>query len=141
VTVSGLLAGVCQAPHLLRHGLWPVNPLGAPDLVAFCHRLPKESRHGRAIMRRYLHGRLGEEVFPVGYVKETFAKVLSDLISREANTIAAQLQECALADLGLVDQRAVLALLDEVSTARTKAAMAPLANFLWLERLARQVAS
>lgn len=139
VPISALLAGMCQAPHLLRHGLWPVNFLSDPGLVAFCHRLPRNDRHGRSIMRRYLHARLGEDVFPVHYVKETFARVLPELISRQVKTITHQLQNCALADLGLVDQRAALALLDTVATKKEDAATAPLVAFLWLERFVRQV--
>ena len=139
VPVSALLAGMCQAPHLLRHGLWPVNFLSDPNLVAFCHRLPRESRQGRSIMRRYLHARLGEDVFPQHYIKETFARVLPGLISEQAKAIAAQLQDCALADLGLVDQRAALALLDTVATTQEDAPTAPLVAFLWLERFVRQM--
>lgn len=139
--VSSLLASTCQAPHLLRHGLWPVNPLSDPRLVAFCYRLPKERRHGRATMRGYLRERLGGDVFPPDYTKETFARVLPGLISRHATTIAAQLRECALADLGLVDHRAALDLLQDVAATRGDAPAAPLISFLWLERFVRQLAS
>lgn len=139
VPTSGLLAGVCQAPHLLRHGLWPVNLLSDPRLIAFCHRLPAEDRHSREVMRSYLHANLGDNVFPRNYTKETFARVLPPLIAQQARAIAAQLENCVLADLGLVDQRAVLALLDKVVTTQTDAATAPLVSFLWLERFARQV--
>lgn len=141
VPVSSLLAGACQAPHMLRHGLWPVNPLSDPRLVAFCHRLPRASRHGRATMRGYLGTRLGDDVFPLHYVKETFARVLPELISRHAKTLASQLRECALADLGLVDHRAALALLNQVATTRSDAPAAPLIAFLWLERFARQLSN
>jgi asparagine synthase (glutamine-hydrolysing) len=139
VAVSSLLASACQAPHLLRRGLWPVNPLSDPRLVAFCHRLPAEGRHGRETMRQYLHACLGDGVFPRHYVKETFARTLPHLISKQAKTIASQLQDCALADLGLVDQRAVLALLNEVASTQEDAPTAPLVSLLWLERFVRQI--
>jgi asparagine synthase (glutamine-hydrolysing) len=140
VPVSALVAGVCQAPHLLQRGLWPVNPLSHPRLVAFCHGLPPKKRHGREMTRQYLRSRLGENVFPQNYVKETFASVLPGLISRHYERLVAQLSECALADFGLVDQRAVLALLKEVATTRADAPTAPLIAFLWLERFVRQLA-
>lgn len=139
IPVSSLLASTCQAPHMLRHGLWPVNPLSDPRLVAFCYRLPRASRHGRATMRRYLRARLGDDVFPLHYVKETFARVLPSLISLHAKTLLSQLRECALADLGLVDHHAALSLLDQVATTRSDAPAAPLISFLWLERFARQL--
>ncbi|TCV97704.1 asparagine synthase (glutamine-hydrolysing) [Luteibacter rhizovicinus] len=139
VPATALLAHACRAPDLLRHGLWPVNPLSDPGLVAFCHRLPRDSRQGREVMRQYLHARLGSEVFPRSYIKETFARVLPDLISRQAATIASQLRDCALADLGLVDQRAALALLDTVAATRAQAPTAALASFLWMERCVRQI--
>ena len=138
--VSSLLASSCQAPHLLRHGLWPVNPLSDPRLVAFCYRLAPQRRHGRATMRGFLRERLGGDVFPPDYAKETFACVLPSLISRQVKAVAAQLRECALADLGLVDRRAALDLLGDVATTRGDAAAAPLISFLWLERFVRQLA-
>ena len=140
IPVSSLLAGTCQAPHLLRHGLWPVNPLSDPRLVAFCYRLPPASRHRRAVMQRYLAASLGADVFPPNYAKETFSAVLPALISRQEQSLASQLRECALADLGLVDHGAVLALLREVAATRSDAPAAPLISFLWLERFVRQLA-
>ena len=140
IPVSSLLASTCQAPHLLRHGLWPVNPLSDPRLVAFCHRLPHAGRHRRGAMRRYLGRHLGADVFPPDYAKETFARVLPDLISRHEKQLAAQLRECALADHGLVDHGAALALLKEVAATRGDASAAPLIAFLWLERFVRQLA-
>ena len=90
-------------------------------------------------MRRYLRSYLGDEVFPHRYVKETFAEVFPELIARQKETIAGQLKECALTDLGLVDQPAVLALLEEVAATRAVAPTSALVNFLWLERLVRQL--
>lgn len=141
VPMTSLLTHACRAPDLLRHGQWPVNPLSDPHLVALCHRLPKESRQGREVMRQYLQARLGGDVFPRGYVKETFANVLPPLISTKAATLRRQLDECALADLGLVDRQAVLALLDTIVTTRAHAATSAFASFLSLERCARQASS
>lgn len=139
VPVTSLLTHACRGPDQLRHGQWPVNPLSDPGLVAFCHRLPRDSRQGREVMRQYLQTRLGSEVFPRGYVKETFSQVLPKLISQQVETVAAQLRECALADLGLVDQREALKLLHTVAATRAEAPMSALASFLWLERCVRQV--
>lgn len=139
VTVSSLLAHVCQAPYLLQRGIWPVNPLSTPHLIAFCHRLPKDIRGGRDIMRRYLKKALNEDVFTPHYTKETFREVLPETIAKNSKRIAAQLQACALSDLGLVDQRAALALLDKVARTQSFTLAAPFATFLWLERFVRQL--
>jgi asparagine synthase (glutamine-hydrolysing) len=139
VPATSLLTHACRGPDQLRHGQWPVNPLSDPGLVALCHRLPRASRHGREVMRQYLQSRLGSEVFPHGYTKETFSQVLPTLISRQVETVASQLRECALADLGLVDQRAALKLLHTVAETRAEAPMSALASFLWLERCVRQL--
>lgn len=140
VPTSTLGAIACQSPHLLRRGLWPVNPLGDPHLLAFCYRLPRQSRQDRETMRQYLQANLGDDVFTRNYAKETFAKVLPNVIAQQAKTIALQLRESALADLGLVDRSAVLALLDELVATRARALTAPLVSFLWLERFVRRVA-
>jgi len=139
VSPTALLAHASRAPDILRHGLWPINPLSDPSLVAFCHRLPKEDRQGREVMRQFLGQHLGDGVFPQGYVKESFGHVLPNAIALNARAIASQLRECALADLGLVQRKAALDLLDHVATTRARVPMAVLATFLWLERLARQV--
>ncbi|UPG83960.1 hypothetical protein L2Y94_11375 [Luteibacter aegosomatis] len=140
VPTTSLLAHACRAPDLLKHGQWPVNPLSDPYLALFCHRLPKSSRQGREVMRRYLQAHLGDDVFTKGYLKETFVGVFPPLIARHAKTLAAQLQECALADLGLVDRQAVFALLDTIAQTQAHAATSAFVSFLSLERCARQAA-
>lgn len=140
VPPTSLLAHACRAPDLLRHGQWPVNPLSDPHLVALCHRLPRDSREGREVMRRYLASHLGEDVFPRGYLKETFADVLPPLVRRHAPSIAAQLKTCALADLGLIDRGAALSLLESIVRTPSHPATSAFASFLWIERFARQVA-
>jgi asparagine synthase (glutamine-hydrolysing) len=138
VPVTSLLANACRAPDLLKHGQWPVHPLSDPRLAYLCHRLPRSSREGREVMRRYLESRLGDDVFPKGYLKETFADVLPPLIARYAERLIAQLRECALSDLGLVDRDAVLALVRTIAESRSHPATSAFASFLWLERCARQ---
>ncbi|WP_286299948.1 asparagine synthase-related protein [Aminobacter sp. SS-2016] len=139
VSMPTLLAHVCRAPYLLRRGLWPINPLSDPRLMEYCHALPLSARFQRTTMRKYLNLGLNAGIFPCTYAKETFARVLPELIAQEADRIASQLKDCALADFGLVDQRAVLNLLEEVAATRAEAPCAPLAFFLWLERFVRQV--
>lgn len=135
---SILASNMCQAPHLLRRGLWPVSPLSAPNLALFCQRLSLADRRERSLMRRYLQAVLGGGVFASGYAKETFAQVLPGLIPLHAPRLVKQLKECALADLGLVSRDAVLELLDDYLATRARALTAPLASFLWLERFVRQ---
>lgn len=138
VPVTSLLASACRAPDLLKHGQWPVNPLSDPRLAYLCHRLPRSSREGREVMRRYLESHLGGDVFPKGYLKETFANVLPPLIASHAPRLDVQLRECALADLGLVDRSSALALLATIADTRSHPASSAFASFLWLERCARQ---
>jgi asparagine synthase (glutamine-hydrolysing) len=139
VPSTALLAVACRAPDLVRHGLWPVNPLSDPSLAAFCHRLPREHRQGRELIRQYLHKHLGNDVFQRDYTKETFTGVMAQSITRNASSIAGQLRDCALADLGLVNQPAVLALLETVAATQASAPATALASFLWLERSVRQL--
>jgi asparagine synthase (glutamine-hydrolysing) len=138
VPVTSLLANACRAPDLLKHGQWPVHPLSDPQLAYVCHRLPRSSREGREVMRRYLESRLGGDVFPKGYLKETFANVLPPLIAKHAEKLVAQLRECALADLGLVDRDAVVRLVQDAAGSLSHPAASALASFLSLERCARQ---
>lgn len=137
--VPSVMAGVSKAHHLMQHGMWPINPLSDPNLMIFCYQLPPEYRRRRETMRRYLRACLGEEVFPHDYAKETFAQVFPGLITKHKTAIATQLHECALADLGLIDRRAVLALLDEVAVTQAVAPTSPLIRFLWMERFVRQL--
>ena len=137
--VPSVAASVSRSHHLMRHGLWPINPLSDPNLGSFCYQLPPEHRRGRETMRQYLRAYLGEDVFPRNYIKETFAQVFPGLIAKQKDAIAAQLQECALADLGLINQRALLDLLEEVATTRAVATVSPLVNVLWMERFVRQL--
>lgn len=139
VPTSVLLAHASRTPDMLRHGFWPINPLGNPSLVHFCHQLPTEHRRDREVMRQYLRSHLGEEIFSHGYVKESFAHVLPQAIAQNAQAIAAQLRDCALADLGLIEPKAALELLDLVTNTRAPVPTAVLVSCLWLERLARQV--
>jgi asparagine synthase (glutamine-hydrolysing) len=140
VPATALVAQGCRAPDIARRGLWPINPLSDPRLAQFCHRLPAEQRRERALMQRHLQERLGEDTFPAGYRKETFEQVFPALIATQAQDLAGQLRECALADLGLVDPRGAMSLLDAVATRRARAPTAVLVSFLWLERFARQAA-
>lgn len=137
---SLLASNLCQSPHLLKRGLWPISPLGDPQLASRCQRLPFPSRRDRRTMREYLARRLGTEIFALGYTKETFAPVLPALISSQAKQIRAQLDQCALADMGLVNRNAALTLLDDLVRTRERSLTAPLASFLWMERFARQFA-
>ncbi|MDR6641141.1 asparagine synthase (glutamine-hydrolyzing) [Luteibacter sp. 1214] len=141
VPVTSLLANACRSPDLLKHGQWPVHPLSDPQLAYLCHRLPRSSREGREVMRRYLESRLGGDVFPKGYLKETFAHVLPALVARHADRLLAQLRECALADLGLIDRDAVARLVRHVAATLSHPATSALASFLWLERCVRQASA
>ncbi|RAS01801.1 asparagine synthase-related protein [Cupriavidus alkaliphilus] len=136
---TALLAHTARSPYMMRLGLWPVNPLCDPSLIGFCHRLPVKFRGERRLLRQYLRKHLRKDLFPIGYKKETFDYVLPEAISLHYDQINAQLRECALADFGLVDMKAVKCVLKRVADTRDIAATAPLAIFLFLERFMRQV--
>ena len=139
IPATSLLAHACRSPYIVRLGLWPVNPLCDRELVRFCHRLPVRHRRGRKPLRRYCEQVLGKDHFPPGYTKETFASVLPDAVVRHCQEISAQLGESILAARGLVDLRAVHALLGRVVSTRDPLACGQLAFFLALERFARQI--
>lgn len=139
VPATALAAQACRAADIARRGLWPVNPLSDPYLVRFCHQLPLGLRRDRALMQWYLQGQLGADTFPAGYRKETFEQVFPGLIAAQAGKLVEQLRECALAELGLVDRRSVMHLLEAVATRGERAPTAVLVSFLWMERLARQL--
>jgi asparagine synthase (glutamine-hydrolysing) len=51
---SVLDAAAGMAAQTLRHGLWPAHPLITPQLVQYCHSLPKAFREQRRLMRDLL---------------------------------------------------------------------------------------
>ncbi|MCP1758612.1 MULTISPECIES: hypothetical protein [Bradyrhizobium] len=134
-----LLASLCHARPLATRGLWPVRPFGDPRLIKFGAQLPFALRSRKELLRCYLRERLGSDVFPPGYAKETFALVLPRAIMARSDIISSQLASCALADFGLVSQEAVMALLNRVITTHELSATSTLARFLWAERFVRQL--
>lgn len=134
-----LLASLCHARPLAKRGLWPVRPLGDRRLIDTAAKLPLALREGKEIFRSYLRSRLGRDVFPPDYVKETFALVLPKAIAAHADTISSQLSSCALADFGLVSRESVMALLNRVLTTHEFSATSALVRFLWAERFVRQL--
>lgn len=125
VPQTNLIAHVCRSPYMLRHGMWPLNPLCDSRLVAFCHRLPFSYRTGRTLLRHYLHRSIGCDLFPTNYEKETFERVLPKVISLHIHDILKSLTECALADLGLVHMDRVRALLKHVARTQEVTFTAP----------------
>ncbi|MCK1627306.1 hypothetical protein IVA98_30100 [Bradyrhizobium sp. 160] len=134
-----LLASLCHARPLAKKGLWPVRPLGDPRLINLSAKLPVEFRADKQMLRVYLRSRLGTEVFPQAYKKETFELVLSRAIAARADTLRSQLEVCALAELGLVSRASVMTLLNRVIATHEFSATSALARFLWAERFARQL--
>ena len=51
---SGFYQAAASAPLFLRKGVWSIAPLRAPEVVAFCRRLPREWREGRRVQREFL---------------------------------------------------------------------------------------
>lgn len=58
LTFSTLLGLACRSPEVMRHGLWPVSPLAAPEVLRLCESLPIEWRLRKRLLRERL-ARLG----------------------------------------------------------------------------------
>jgi asparagine synthase (glutamine-hydrolysing) len=103
------MASVVQAAAVssscyLRHGIWPVHPLSAPELVELCARLPAAWRWDRRLSRLLLtqHG------FPGAVVdageSDDFTPVLARGMRRAWPEYLVHLwPDSRLADLGWVD--------------------------------------
>ena len=101
---SALDAVLRRAPVFLRSGVWPVNPLAAPELVRFCEWLPPAWRHGK----RRLRARLARAGLPPHLVfpplRESFAPVMAHGVQLYGRRLMDRLlRESILVDLGYVD--------------------------------------
>ncbi|WP_456014822.1 hypothetical protein [Methylorubrum populi] len=134
---SSLLAQARHAPHALKRGLWPVNPLCDPRLVDLSLRLPHNLRVERRFLRDYVNNSIDQNMFVSGYVKETFRGVLGVSIASSGEKIKAQLKTMLLSDLDLIDRSSVISAIDYVSLSRCETTALQLSVILLLERFLR----
>lgn len=107
VPEPALLAAGSRAPVFLRAGVWPVNPLCAPQLVRFGEWLPQEWRSDKVLFRQYLRecGDLSAEVLtPV--LRENFAHVMTAAVRRFTDSSRCRRirRSSRLAELGLIER-------------------------------------
>lgn len=105
VCSSSLCASQRSSALAMRLGLWTINPLCTPELVAFCDRLPAEWRRNRAIERRTLES-LGcsRNVFQPPAPDDFSSACVRGMRNAGRGTIEALFRESRLAELGLVDR-------------------------------------
>jgi asparagine synthase (glutamine-hydrolysing) len=87
----------------LRQGMWPVHPLGTPELVRFCGALPAEWRANRTVARRAL-ARLGCSARVTHGTLDNFAPALAHSLRTGARPMVESLfRNSRLADDGYLD--------------------------------------
>ncbi len=106
---SAVEAAAFSTARYLRHGIWPVHPLCAPDLVHFCTRLPPEWRRGRRIERLLLERHGVATCVTRPRFLDSFSPVMARAMRGPARSLVERLFRApALADLGIVDGAVLL---------------------------------
>lgn len=134
---SSLLAQSRHAPHALKRGLWPVNPLCDPRLVDLSLRLPHDLRVERKFLQNYVNSSINQTMFIPGYVKETFSGVLCDSIASSEDKIKAQLKTMLLSDMDLIDRSSMIKAIEYIVSNRCERTALQLSVILLLERFLR----
>jgi asparagine synthase (glutamine-hydrolysing) len=102
--ISAVQVAATSSARYLRHGIWPVLPLAAPEIVRLCARLPRPWLRDRRLSRELL-SRVG--VGPnVAYAPDTdtFEPVMArGLRQAWPRWLSGLWDDSRLADLGLID--------------------------------------
>lgn len=94
----------CSSAHFMRHGSWAHHPLATPELVRFCHSLPKEWRAGRRLARELLSAWGCSRQVTHPEVTEDFGELFTQSLRvRSRKQLEQALEAGRLHDLGLVD--------------------------------------
>jgi asparagine synthase (glutamine-hydrolysing) len=92
-----------MAAQALRHGLWPVHPLIAPEVVQYCHALPAEMRRERRLVRDLLdRWGVSRLLSRPPRTTESFEATCTTAM-RRCPTFSRLMRAPRLGDLGLVD--------------------------------------
>lgn len=110
---SALTTAAGRADMFLRRGIWPVNPLCAPNVIDFCRALPTTVRKNRQLNMLML-ARAG---LSDGYLFPRFAEGYGHAMQREAALFDfdSALRDSMVSDLGLIDLSALLSQAHEAS--------------------------
>ncbi|GHD15852.1 hypothetical protein GCM10007147_03710 [Nocardiopsis kunsanensis] len=75
----------------MRHGIWPINPFAAPEIVRLAESLPAEWRSGKHLLRERLvrTGFSRDVSHPESH--ETFQEVLDMAMSRHGSSLLRRL--------------------------------------------------
>lgn len=127
------------AAQAMRHGLWLVHPLCAPELAEFCRTLPLEWRKDRRLSRAWLAARGCGPAVTHPADSETFEDLLTLSYRGEAGEhLRAVLEDSVLADMGLIEPRRLLADFEEwLAGRRAEDDIIPMHAALTLELTAR----
>lgn len=114
LTFSTLLGLACRSPEVMRHGLWPVSPLAAPEVLRLCESLPIEWRLRKRLLRERL-ARLGlsdDVLYPA--LNEQFGPTIEAAMRSDGIPLLRRyLQEGALlTEYGYLDRGRLLAACD-----------------------------
>jgi hypothetical protein len=103
---SAMDAAAGAAAQHLRHGLWPIHLLITPEVVRYCHALPREWRERRRLMREMLRrwGLPSSVTDPAS--TESFSGI-SIAPLRQCPRFRALVRAPMLSDLGLVEPGAM----------------------------------
>lgn len=108
-------AAAVRAPVFLEHGTWPINPLAAPDLTRFCEWLPVHWRRDRKLHRDRLIRAGLDAQWPYPPLRENFSDVMAAGLAAHGRSLLCELMaDSRLADLALIEPRAVQALCDRL---------------------------
>jgi asparagine synthase (glutamine-hydrolysing) len=128
-----------MAAQCLRHGLWPVHPLIAPEVVRYAHALPSEWREERRLMRELLvRWRLSPRVTHPQST-ESFEQTCANAMLRCPN-FQRLLRAERLADAGLVEPGKIGSAFHQWRAARLPSSEAlPLVAIAFLEHMLMSV--
>jgi hypothetical protein len=137
-----LMAFAAGAPLYLRHGIWPISPLAAPQMITFGEWLPVEWREKKTLLRRRLLERGLSTSVAHPALTENLAGVMNVGMTRwglkHLENISA---DSRLAELGVIDPDALRAAVARVKDAGVKEDDHPLIAVILAEMFVESVTS
>ncbi len=114
-------AGLKASNVYIERGIWPVLPLADPELYMYCQSLPMRYRHGRDILRAYMHARGFPEGIHTPTVNEHFGVFFVEALATSLSPVFHNyMQRSVLADMGLLDTNHSLEAWDKAVQAKNQ---------------------